>query len=70
MRNIEIIFPKKKLISEKQINSFINEKNQLLSLKVIEIVDTLNFLSEYWTSSKSKIKNNLVENSLGYVIPC
>jgi hypothetical protein len=69
MSNIQIIFPQLKMNSKKEIKLFLKKKNKLIDLKIIDIVDALNFLSEYWVSNKMKIRNEFINNSLGYIIP-
>ena len=69
MSSIQIIFPQVKINSEKELKLFLKKKNELIDLKVIDIVDTLNFLSEYWVSNKMKIRNEFINNSLSYIIP-
>lgn len=69
MSNIQIIFPQKKINSEKVIKLFVKKNNELKKLKVDEIIETLDFLSQYWISNKTKITNDFKKNSLGYIIP-
>ena len=65
---MEILFSNnknKKLILEK----FFSKKNPLIDNNIIEIVDTLELISNYWLSNNFKMKNIFVNNSLGFIIP-
>ena len=65
---MEILFSNnknKKLILEK----FYNKKNPLIDNNIIEIIDTLELISNYWVSNNFKMKNIFINNSLGFIIP-
>ena len=65
---MEILFSNnknKKLILEK----FFSKKNPLIDNNIIEIIDTLELISNYWVSNNFRMKNIFVDNSLGFIIP-
>lgn len=51
------------------IDHFINEKNSLSYLKIAEIIDAFDQISNYWTSNRCKVRNLILNQRMGFIIP-
>ena len=69
MYNIEILYPKKKLTNDNNIEKFIKKENELLTIKLENLIETLDAIAEYWISDNFKYTEQFKKNSLGFIIP-
>jgi len=69
MYNIEILYPKKKNLNDENLENFIKRDNELLSVKIEKLIETLDAISQYWISKNFQHNQEFKENSLGFIIP-
>ena len=68
MYKIEILYPIKSLHNKDAMQKFISSKNKLSKIKLKDIINALDSISEYWVSNSFLKKNEFKENSLGFII--
>ncbi len=63
-------FSKKKEESfDKVVENFAKRDNELYNIRVNDLVNLFDSISQYWTSDRCKIKNLLNKEGMGFVVP-